>query len=158
MILTTHNAFPALHFHLSGAPHMCSSNPAGNLDVHLFPSRIPFAFKCTFPCLRVCPSPKGGVGTSCKPSSLSFSRQTLFLNVRYLQGCKNGRRVYVRGGGGWGGVDEVMYTSNTSIAWTSLEKTNDSVVKSTGQVGLATAVISLNKGTVQWMNGWPCNS
>lgn len=86
--------------------------------------------------------------------SLSLVKHFL-LNVRYLQGCKNGRRVCA---GGWGGGGEVMYTSNTSIAWTSLEKTNDSVVKSTGQVDLATAVISLNKGTVQWMNGWPSSS
>lgn len=151
MILTTHNAFPALYFHLSGALHMCSSNPAGNLDVHLFPSQFPFAFKCTFPCLRVRPSPKGGVGTSCKPSSLFLSSNTFFKMsdtyraVKMEEGC-------VCGG------DEVMYTSNTSIAWTALEKTNDSVVKSTGQVDLAMAVISLNKGTVQWMNGWPSSS
>lgn len=39
---------------------------------------------------------------------------------------------------GWGvGGGEVMYTSDTSIAWTSPEKTDDSVVKSTGQVDLA---------------------
>lgn len=48
-----------------------------------------------------------------------------------------------------------MYTSNTSMPWTSPEKTNDTVVKSTGQVDLAVAVISLNKRTVVWMNGWP---
>lgn len=70
-----------------------------------------------------------------------------FLNVRYLQGCRKGKSVAKK-------TDEVMDTCNTSIAWTSPEKTNDTVVKSTGQVDLAVAVISLNKRTVVWMNGW----
>lgn len=56
-----------------------------------FHRQFPFTFKCTFPCLRVCPSPKGGMRTSRKPP-LCFSHQTL-LNVRYLQSHKNGRRV-----------------------------------------------------------------
>lgn len=82
-------------------------------DVPLFPFQFPFAFKCHyFPCLRVCPSP-WGVRTSPEPPRppflfLPLSTDT-FLNVRYLQGHKDGREVEKKGA-------EVVYAANMSTA------------------------------------------
>lgn len=150
-LLPTHHARPSAHFHLSGAHQTTSLHPAGNscwcASISIL---IPICFQV--PLLPMSTSLSislGGTHISwASPcSSPCFVSPDTFLKVRHQQGCKNA--------GMWKrGMKSYLQLVNSPITtW----RTNDTMVKSIGQVDSAMTIINGNRCVVAgraWMNGW----